>query len=190
MSDQTFARGKENLWRRCIWHFSIWSLMLIPCCVSVRIQMVLVAPVRTSSSTNQIHVTHTEQKEERKWEERDRVEMRKKPERVRGVKIQQASISQTFFFFQYSANAKLHYVTIKSVEHSPPTHTHTHGLSAKKPLPNYLPLARALQPRSTILGPRVDKDRGQSDARRRGTFCFLSFKTKQKRINVWKEQVW
>lgn len=62
---------------------------------------------------------------------------RGKPERVRGVKIQQASISQTFFFFdffffKYSANAKLHYVTIKSVEHSPPTHTHTHGLSAKK----------------------------------------------------------
>lgn len=46
--------------------FNLDCLMLIPCCVSVRIQMVLVAPVRTSSSTNQIHVTHTEQKEERK----------------------------------------------------------------------------------------------------------------------------
>lgn len=33
--------------------------------------MVLVAPVRTSSSTNQIHVTHTEDRKERKLEEED-----------------------------------------------------------------------------------------------------------------------
>lgn len=70
--------------------------------------------------------------------------------------------------------------------------THIRSLSAKKPLPNYLPLAKALQPRSTILGPRVDKNRGQSDARRRGTFCRLSFKKKKKKrpIDVFKEQVW
>ena len=92
--------------------------MLIPCCVSVRIQMVLVAPVRISSSTNQIHVTQTEQKEKRG----KRVEKRK-PGRVRGVKIQQAAISQTFFVLFFNI---VHYVTIKSVEHSPPTHTHKH----------------------------------------------------------------
>lgn len=45
----------------------------------------------------------------------------------------------------------------------PPTHTRTNILPAKKPLPNYLQLAKALQPCSTILGPKVDKDRGQGD---------------------------
>lgn len=92
--------------------------------------------------------------------------------------------------FYMVPNAKLHYITINSVEHSPPTHTHTHVLSAKKPLPNYLPLAKALQPHSTILGPRVDKNRGQSDAPRRGTFCCLSLKKRRRPTDVLKEQVW
>lgn len=135
--------------------------MLIPCCFSVRIQMVLVAPVRTSSSTNQIHVTHTERKEGR---EETRKETRKNL-KERGVTIQQAFISQTFFFFN---NIYILYIvpmqnciTLQSrvLSIPPPTHTHMHGLSAKKP--NYLPSAKALQPRSTILGPTLDEDRGQ-----------------------------
>lgn len=61
--------------------------MLSPCCVSVRIQMVVVAPVIISSSTNQIHVTHTEQKRERenkvaRKRERDRRELRYRGENM------------------------------------------------------------------------------------------------------------
>lgn len=73
------------------------------------------------------------------------------------------------------------------------THTHMHSLSAKKPLPNYLPLAKALQPRSTILGPTVDKDRGQRGMLGAGghSAVYLSFFfiKKKRPIDVWKEQV-
>lgn len=60
--------------------------------------------------------------------------------------------------------------------------THTNILSAKKPLPNYLPLAKALQPRSTILGPRVDENRGQSDALRRGDILLFVIKKGKKKM--------
>jgi len=130
-----------------------------------------------------------------------------KPERIRGVRYSRPLFPKLFFFFFFFFHIvpMQNCITLqsKSVEHSPPTHTHTHThtdihththihiLSAKKPLPSYLPLAKALQPFSTILGPRVDKRRGQSDARRRGTFCCLSFlKNKKRPIDVLKEQIW
>lgn len=55
--------------------------------------MVLVAPVRTSSSTNQIHVTHTEQKEERNKEERDKENLKEGSKDTAGLYF------PIFFFF-------------------------------------------------------------------------------------------
>lgn len=158
--------------------------MLIPCCFSVRIQMVLVAPVRTSSSTNQIHVTHTEQKEGRKWGKS------KDEENLKEGSNDTAGLYFPNFIYLYIVPMQ-NCITLQSRVLSiplPRAHTHMHGLSAKKPLPNYLPLAKALQPRSTILGPTLDKDRGQRDARSGGTFCCFFFK--KRHIGVWKERVW
>lgn len=66
MNSSTLPPSTGRMWRHLkkkdaslrfdFFSFPIWSLMF-PCCVSERIQMIRVAPVRTSSSTNQIHVT-------------------------------------------------------------------------------------------------------------------------------------
>lgn len=152
---QPRVKEKDEMSDVLIQHLSIWSLMLIPCCVSVRIQMVLVAPVRTSSSTNQIHVTHTEERERTRERERQRERQRERSQKEsRWGNLKESGekrYSRPLFlklFFSYSANAETALRYNQRVLRIPLPRTHAHGLSAKKPLLNYLPLAKALQPRS------------------------------------------
>lgn len=93
-----------------------------PCCVSVRIQMVLVAPVRTSSSTNQIHVTHTE---DRKEEIRGR--RRENPKELGENRYSRPPFPEPLFSQIYSADAKPHNITINSLAFPFPR-THLYSL--------------------------------------------------------------
>lgn len=104
--------SKEIKKKKHVTHVSIFlfEVSCYPCCVSVRIQMVLVAPVRTSSSTNQIHVTHTE---DRKEEIRGR--RRGNPKEVGKIDTAGLPFPDLFFPPIYSADAKPHNITIKSV---------------------------------------------------------------------------
>lgn len=64
-----------------------------------------------------------------------------KHERVRGVKVQQASVSQMLFIYIVPMQ---NCITLQSRElHSPPSHTSRDILPAKKLLPNYLQIEKS-----------------------------------------------